>query len=96
MYKRQINFKGKEILKPEYTKIYALQGTEKTIVLENENGKGIFSTVSNDIVVEVKYSEITSINDNYENGYIVKNLNNKCGIIAVSYTHLTLPTMATV
>lgn len=76
-----INFKGKEILKPEYTKIYALQGTEKTIVLENENGKGIFSTVSNDIVVEVKYSEITSINDNYENGYIVKNLNNKCGII---------------
>ncbi len=77
-----INFKGKEILSPEYTNIYALSGTEKSIVIEKEGKKGIFTTVSNDIVVEPKYEEIYSINNNNENGYIVKNPESKYGLIS--------------
>lgn len=77
-----INFKGKEILDAEYTNIYALSGTEKSIIIEKDGKKGVFSTVSNEIVVEVKYDEISSINNNNENGYIVKNSENKYGILS--------------
>lgn len=76
-----INFKGKEILEAEYTNIYALLGTKKAIVLEKDGKKGIFTTVSNEIVVDVKYEDIKTINNSYENGYVVKNSENKFGII---------------
>lgn len=77
-----INFKGKEVLSPEYSNIYALSGTEKSIVIEKDGKKGIFTTVSNEIVIEPKYDEIISINNNNENGYIVKNSENKYGIMS--------------
>lgn len=76
-----INFEGKKILNPEYDNIYALTGIEKSLIIEKDGKKGLVNTSMGEVVIPVEYADITSLSDNYEEGYIVKNLENKYGII---------------
>lgn len=76
-----INFDGKVILDAEYDNIYALQGVEKSIIIEKDGKKGLVSTSLGELVIPAEYLEISSLSETYENGYIVKDANNRFGII---------------
>ena len=83
-----IDFDGKIIIEPNYDKIYALQGIENSIVIEKDGKKGLVNNKTGEIVLEAKYIEISSINKNHEDGYIVKNSLNKYGLIANDKTKI--------
>ena len=83
-----INFDGKVLLEAEYDNIYAMKGLEKTLVIEKNGLKGIVNTSLGEIVINPEYIEITSVSENYEDGYIVKNSSNKLGIIAADKTKI--------
>lgn len=72
-----INFKGNEILEPEYEKIYTLKGTENSIITEKDGKKGLVSHLGQ-VLVENKYEEIKSLGENTK-AYIVKS-NDKYGV----------------
>ena len=77
-----IDFEGKIIIEPEYDNIYALEGIEKSIIIEKDGKKGLVNTSLGEIIIPVQYLDISSLTDTYDNGYIVKNENNKLGIIS--------------
>lgn len=76
-----IDFEGKEIVKPEYDNIYSLEGIDHSIILEKSGKKGLLNSSTGEVVIDCNYIDIQSISENYENGYIVKNDENKYGII---------------
>ncbi len=83
-----IDFDGREIVEPIYDNIYAMPGIENSIIIETNGKKGLVNAVTEQIIIEPKYLEITSLSESYENGYIVKNENKKCGIIAPDKTKI--------
>lgn len=83
-----IDFEGKIIVEPIYDNIYALQGTENSIVIEKDGKKGLVNNKTGELVIEAKYSEISSITKSHEDGYIVKNVSNKYGLIANDKTQV--------
>ena len=77
-----IKFDGTKITEPIYNSIYSLDGIEKTIIIEKDGLKGIVNSEMGSIIVEPKYSEITTLaKTSSDNGYIVKE-NGKYGIIS--------------
>lgn len=74
-----IDFSGKEILEPKYQEINALKGTKNSLILK-QNDKFGLSDNKGKIVIKPEYKEIKSIENNYQNGYIVINEENKYGI----------------
>ena len=77
-----IDFDGKIVIQPEYDNIYALEGIEKSIIIEKEGKKGLVNTSLGEIIIPVQYLDISSLTDTYDNGYIVKNESNKLGVIS--------------
>ena len=67
-----IDFEGKIIIEPEYDNIYALEGIEKSIIIEKDGKKGLVNTSLGEIIIPVQYLDISSLTDTYDNGYIVK------------------------
>lgn len=76
-----IGFDGKLVLSPEFEKIYALEGTEKSIIIEKEGKKGLTNSLG-EIIIQPEYADIVALTDNYTDGYIVKNIAGKYGIIS--------------
>ena len=76
-----INFAGKEIISAEYDKIYAMSGIQKSIIIEKDGLKGLVSNTLGEIIINPEYAEITSLTDNYDNGYLVKNKDSYYGVI---------------
>ena len=72
-----IDFKGNEILKPDYEKIYTLKGIKNSIVTEKDGKKGVVSHLGQ-VLVENKYEEIKSLGQDTRL-YIVK-LDDKYGV----------------
>ena len=66
-----VDFNGKLILNAEYDNIYALPGIQKNIIIEQNGLKGLVNTSMGEVIIETKYSDITTLTDTYENGYIV-------------------------
>ena len=83
-----INFDGKKILEAEYDDIYAMPGIERSIIIEKDGKKGLVNTSLGEIIIPVEYVEISSLTDTYENGYIVKNSENKSGVIGADKTKI--------
>lgn len=81
-----INFEGKEILAANYDNIYALQGIEKSVIVEKDGKKGLVSTSMGEVIIPVEYVEISSLTKTYDDGYIVRNDANKLGIISPDKT----------
>lgn len=75
-----IDFSGKEIIEPKYQEITTLKGTKNSLILKQNDKFGLSDNKGN-IIIPPEYKEIKSIQDNYQNGYIVINQENKCGII---------------
>lgn len=72
-----IDFKGNEILKADYEKIYTLKGTKNSIVTEKDGKKGAVNHLGQ-VLVENKYEEIKSLGKDTRS-YIVK-LDGKYGV----------------
>jgi hypothetical protein len=76
-----INFSGKEIVPAEYDKAYAMQGIEKSIIIEKDGLCGLVSNSLGEIIIDTNYAEIESLGTTYENGYIVKSTDSYYGVI---------------
>ena len=75
-----INLEGKEILSPSQDAIDVIIGTKSVYVTTIENKKGLVDNMGK-VIIENKYQEITSLTNQYENGFIVKNDQGKYGVI---------------
>lgn len=79
-----VDFDGNRVLDAEYTDIYALEGTERSIVVEKDGLKGIVNSNLKSLVVDCNYDEIETLSDSSEDeGYIVLS-NGLYGIISAS------------
>ena len=83
-----INFEGEKILEAEYDNIYPLDGIEKSIIIEKDGLKGLVNTSLGEIIIPAKYVDISSLSKTYDDGYIIKNSENKCGIIGADKTNI--------
>lgn len=75
-----INLDGKQILECTKDEIEVLPGTQGVLITTVENKKGLVDNLGKEII-ENKYSEIKSLTNKYENGFIVKNESGKYGVI---------------
>ena len=78
-----INYEGKEILPIEYEEITPILGIENNLLIKKEGKYGV-ATNDGKIIIEPKYAEISALGKNKVAGYIVKDENEKYGIIGVS------------
>lgn len=76
-----IDFKGKLILNAEYDDIYALEGIQKNLIIEKDGLKGLVNTSMGEVIIKPEYSQISTLTQTYEKGYIV-NKNGKYGLIS--------------
>lgn len=75
-----INYKGNEILPVEYTEIEALHGVRNSLIIKKDDQIGLCDNTGR-IIIDVQYKDIIGIDEEYKNGYIVINNDNKYGII---------------
>ena len=75
-----INFDGKEKLKPEFENITSLTGIKNSLLIKTEAGYGVCDIEGN-IQVSPSYNEIKAISKDYKDGFIVKNQEEKYGVI---------------
>ncbi len=75
-----IDFSGNEVLKCEYEDIYSLKGIKNSLITVKEQKLGLCDDTGN-IIINNEYKQIKSLTQNYENGFIVINDNNKYGVI---------------
>ena len=77
-----VDFSGKELLECKYDDIQGVQGIENSLLLLKDTKYGLCDDLGN-IIIDTKYKKIEKIEDNYKNGYIVVDENNKHGIIGI-------------
>ncbi len=83
-----IDFEGKELIEAQYDNIYALTGIKDSLIIEKDGKKGLVNNKTKEIIIEPKYLEISTITENHEDGYIVKDISNKYGLIANDKTEV--------
>lgn len=76
-----INFKGKELLSPEYEDITTIKGIENSLIIKKDGKLGLCNNAGS-IVIEPKYQDIKALSKDYKSGYIVTNQEQKQGIIS--------------
>lgn len=77
-----IDYDGKIILDPEYSKIEAMAGTQNNLILDKDGKIGVYNIATNDVVIESLYKEIRTLTEDYSQGYVVKDEQDKLGLIA--------------
>ena len=75
-----IDYRGNELLPCQYQSIEPLVGTSKSILIKKDDKVGLMDDTGS-IIIEPEYAEITAVNEEYSNGYIVKNEEGKVGLI---------------
>lgn len=75
-----IDYKGNEILQAEYTQIESLKGVQNSIIIKKDDQVGLCDNTGR-IIINTEYKEIIGIDEQYRNGYIVIDNNNKYGLI---------------
>lgn len=75
-----INLDGKELLSPTQDSIEPIIGTKSVFITTLDGKKGLVDNIGK-VIIENKYQEITSLTNQYENGFIVKNEQGKYGAI---------------
>lgn len=78
-----VDLNGKELVGCIYDNIYTIKGIENSIVVEKDGKKGLVNNKGSKII-DVEYQDIKSFGEDYKNGYITVNLENKYGIISFS------------
>lgn len=75
-----INLEGNLVLECEYDSITPIKGAKNSLLVKKEGKTGLVNS-SGSIIVPAEYQEVSLLTSNYENGYIVKNAENKFGVI---------------
>lgn len=75
-----IDLSGKELLQCEYDKIEALEGVQNTFKITKDGKVGIADNKGN-VLITPAYAEITSLDKDKSQGFIVKNSDGKYGIV---------------
>ena len=75
-----IDLSGKELLQCEYDKIEALEGVQNTFKI-TKDGKGGIADDKGNVLITPSYAEITSLDKDRSQGFIVKNSDGKYGIV---------------
>ncbi len=75
-----INFDGNLILDCSYDSISSLKGLDNSLIIKKESNYGLVSNTG-DIIVKPEYKNIQAFGNNYEDGYIVTNIEDKQGLI---------------
>ena len=75
-----IDLSGKELLQCEYDKIEALEGVQNTFKITKDGKVGIADNKGN-VLITPSYVEITSLDKDKSQGFIVKNSDGKYGIV---------------
>ena len=75
-----IDLSGKELLQCEYDKIEALEGVQNTFKITKDGKVGIADNKGN-VLITPSYAEITSLDKDKSQGFIVKNSEGKYGIV---------------
>lgn len=80
-----VNHSGKKLLNTEYDNIVPVKGIENSLIIEKDGKLGLSDDAGN-VVIEPKYKKIEKLGDDYKNGYVVVNEENKYGIIGFDKT----------
>ena len=75
-----INLDGKELLPCEYDSITTIVGVKNSLIIKKDGKVGIANN-NGTIIVPAEYADVKVIDNNYENGYIVKTTDSKYGVI---------------
>ena len=75
-----INFNGTEILAPTYDSIVPLSKVKNSFITSKDGLYGLVDNSGN-VIIDNLYTEITSLTDKYEDGYVVKDQNGNYGLI---------------
>lgn len=75
-----IDLSGKEILPCEYENITVVAGVKNSIKIKKEGKIGL-TTNEGSIILEPAYTDILNLGEDYKNGYIVVNAENKYGVV---------------
>lgn len=78
-----IDFSGKKLLECQYDSINPIIYIKNSLITEKDGKKGLVSTTGT-IIINNEYDEITALTNEYEDGYIVKNSENKYGVIGTN------------
>ena len=78
-----IDLEGKEIVAPKYDNIYTLKGIKNSLIIEEQ---GLFGLLNNKGVkiIDTKFKQITNFGEEYQNGYITVNEEDKYGVVSFS------------
>lgn len=82
-----INFNGDEILKCEYDEIVSLKGTNNSLIIKKGENVGLASNTG-DVIIKPEYKQITALGEDYKDGYIVVNHEDKKGVISCTKEQL--------
>lgn len=78
-----INLKGNNVLNCEYDDIYTLKGIKNSLIVEKNEKVGLVDN-NGRVVIETIYTEIKPLGTEALDGYIVKNDEEKYGVIGAS------------
>lgn len=80
-----IDLNGNEILSTVYDQIDRIKGVENSLIIKKDEKYGL-ANASGNVIIEPEYKEILALTDDYANGYIVKNADEKFGVIGIDKT----------
>lgn len=75
-----INLSGKKLVECTYDNIKTIVGIENSIILTKDAKVGVCDQEGN-IIIDVQYKQIRAVGDDYKNGYIVVDEENKYGVV---------------
>lgn len=78
-----IDLSGKQLIECLYDDITPVQYLKNSLIAVKDGKKGLISSTGT-IIIDTEYSEIAGLTDTYEDGYIVRNENNKYGVIGTN------------
>lgn len=74
---------GSLIINCEYDEIETLKGIDNCFITEQDNKYGLVDNIGS-VIIENNYDSIASVSDDYSDGFIVEDSNDKYGIIGYS------------
>lgn len=81
-----INFNGKNILSCEYDDIYTLKGIENSLIIEKNGQVGLVDDRGR-VIIEAIYANVEPLGTKSLDGYIVKDISGKYGVIGANKEH---------
>lgn len=79
-----VNYNGKKVTEPEFSNIYSLEGTDRSIVIEKNGLKGIVNSNLENIVVDCKYNDISTLSKSSEDDGYITLVDGKYGVISAT------------